>query len=359
MSAVSLKNPLQQHTKILARVLLAQWRTKNLMDAITLAQGSNWRDTPEVVQCLKAMVGAMDTDEAEALLSPLRTAYWALVRPQEILGRMEGYRPWPFDVRMVKQGTGANAQWVGEKGPAPATSLQLDDETLLRTSIRAFSVVSTDLVKQASPQVESIIATEIARAGARVSDATLMDPTNAGVSGVRPASITFGAPQFPCTAATVANIDDVCEQALNSVLGSGSDLTKAYWIMLPRTAVALSRMRGSSDGPAAYPGITVKGGMFQGLPIAVSPHLPISTETGNPSIIALVDAAQLAVADEGDSSLSVATHASVQMNDDPETGAQSLVSLWQNNLVGLRAERTINWKRRAADAVAVITGVTF
>jgi hypothetical protein len=37
--------------------------------------------------------------------------------------------------------------------------------------------------------------------------------------------------------------------------------------------------------------------------------------------------------------------------------ATSLVSLWQTNSVGFRAERTLNWARRRASAVAVLGGV--
>jgi hypothetical protein len=49
------------------------------------------------------------------------------------------------------------------------------------------------------------------------------------------------------------------------------------------------------------------------------------------------------LADEGGVTIDMSTEASVQMNDAPSAGAQSLVSLWQNNLVGIRAEQFINW----------------
>jgi len=37
----------------------------------------------------------------------------------------------------------------------------------------------------------------------------------------------------------------------------------------------------------------------------------------------------------------------------------SLVSLWQTNSVGIRAERFINWGKRRASAVAYLTGVAW
>jgi hypothetical protein len=49
--------------------------------------------------------------------------------------------------------------------------------------------------------------------------------------------------------------------------------------------------------------------------------------------------------------LDVSREASVQMDSAPATPPTPLVSFWQQNLVGLRAERFINWKRAANDAV--------
>jgi len=47
------------------------------------------------------------------------------------------------------------------------------------------------------------------------------------------------------------------------------------------------------------------------------------------------------------------------MDSAPTDPAVSLVSLWQNNLVGLRAERFINWKKGHAQAAQFIDGATY
>ena len=45
------------------------------------------------------------------------------------------------------------------------------------------------------------------------------------------------------------------------------------------------------------------------------------------------------------------------MDSAPASPADArIVSLWQNNLVGLRAERFINWKRARANGVQYLTG---
>jgi len=56
--------------------------------------------------------------------------------------------------------------------------------------------------------------------------------------------------------------------------------------------------------------------------------------------------------------------ASLQMLDNPTnnsaTGtATSMVSMFQTNSVAFRAERTLNWAKRRASAVAVLSGVNW
>ena len=54
--------------------------------------------------------------------------------------------------------------------------------------------------------------------------------------------------------------------------------------------------------------------------------------------------------------------ASVQMDtapDSPPTASTALVSLWQMNFVGLRAERWINWAKRRSTAVGYISNANY
>ena len=45
--------------------------------------------------------------------------------------------------------------------------------------------------------------------------------------------------------------------------------------------------------------------------------------------------------------------------DNPALATTVLTSLWQNNLVGLRAERFINWLRAKTEAVKYVSGATY
>jgi hypothetical protein len=56
----------------------------------------------------------------------------------------------------------------------------------------------------------------------------------------------------------------------------------------------------------------------------------------------------------------VSREASVIMDSAPPTdGTGTLTSLWQNNLVGLRAERMVNWKRGVAKSVYYLTDAVY
>jgi hypothetical protein len=70
--------------------------------------------------------------------------------------------------------------------------------------------------------------------------------------------------------------------------------------------------------------------------------------------VALVQPDAILYADDGGVTIDVSQEASVQMDsapDNPALATTVMTSFWQNNLVGLRAERFINWKKARAGCV--------
>jgi hypothetical protein len=95
------------------------------------------------------------------------------------------------------------------------------------------------------------------------------------------------------------------------------------------------------------------GGTLEGLPVIVSDYAGTN--------VVLVNASDIYLGDDGGVSIDISREASLEMLDSgltqnalTGTGA-SLVSMFQLNAVALRAERTINWKRRRTSAVAYLT----
>jgi hypothetical protein len=88
------------------------------------------------------------------------------------------------------------------------------------------------------------------------------------------------------------------------------------------------------------------GGMIMGFKAVVSQAAGTT--------VALVQPSAILYADDGGVTIDVSREASVQMDtvlDNPPVATSLLTSLWQMNLVGLRAERFINWKKARAGVV--------
>ncbi len=112
-------------------------------------------------------------------------------------------------------------------------------------------------------------------------------------------------------------------------------------------------------GQREFPDITMRGGSLEGIPVIASQYAAIGSPANN--LVILVNAGDIFLADDGGVTIDVSMEASLEMADDPTNGGSptetTLVSLWQDNLIGLRAERFINWARGRESAVAYMEEV--
>ncbi len=326
--------------------------------AIAYAQGRRWHDTPAVVTALKAVaVNPLDTDTDSSLIGDAGRDVAELVRPLTIIGRLPGLRRVPFDTRLLDLTAYSEAGWVGEGNPLPITRASFTGERLAVRKVGASLVVTEELAKLSNPAAEGELTQDLARAPALEMDATFIDVNNAG-SGIKPASITHGVTPRVSSGGTLADIDADFAALLSELDDAGSTLEFAAWVMRPRSAIHLSKLRGSG-GALAYPEVTARGGRLFGLPVITSNAVPMQSTSGDPSQITLIDGSRVTVADDGESEINVSREATVQLNDAPETGAMEQVSLWQLNLVGVRVVRIVNWKARTGQAAAVLSEVEF
>lgn len=333
-------------------------------EAIEMAK--QWRDsTPEVELRLKAPVAPGTTDDqgspttgwAAPLVVPdnMTQEFVELLRPATIVGKVQGLRRVPFNIRMPRTVSGSSAGWVGEGKPKPVSKMSFDTVTLAWNKIAGIVVLTEELVKFSNPAAEAIVRQDMIDTIAEFTDQQFIDPT-VTATATSPASITQGITGVPSTGATVATIMTDVQSIFKKLIAGNITPKAGVWVMHPRTALYLSMLRTAQD-VYAFPGINMYGGTFYGLPVVTSASVPI--DTGDDTYIVLMDAAEVYLADEGGVALDVSREASLQMDSAPSDGAQSLVSLWQNNLVGLRAERFITWKRRRDAAIAVLEDVSY
>lgn len=350
------------------RFALAMAHAKgNVMLAHEIAK-ERFKDTPQVANLLKAAIsmgGTRDlalasktavtavstTDTAVSQYTDLENEFVDLLRPKMIIGRMEQLNRVPFLSRMGRQLTGVTGSFVGEGAPKPVQKQTYDNVTLGFAKVAVIVVLSDEAVKFSSIKAEMRARDDMVKGIATYIDKRFMDPSYSGVTNVSPASITNGASRVQSSGTTLAAIDADVRSAMAPFANSDVDPATAVWVMPASVALRLSMKRTTQD-EKAFPELTMMGGTWYGLPVIVS-NAMVAAGSPNELQIALVTQEEVFLADDGGLSIDMSQEASLQMNDAPSAGAQSLVSLWQNNLVGIRAEQYINWAPRRASNLGI------
>lgn len=285
------------------------------------------------------------------------------LRPQTILGRfgqagIPGLRRVPFRVPLIGQTTGGAGYWVGEGQAKPLTQFDFNRTTLEPLKVANIAVATMEVIRDSSPSADVIIRDQLAAALRERLDIDFIDPAKAAVAGVSPASILNGVAGIVSSGTDADAVRGDIKALFSAFIAANNAPTSGVWVMPATTALALSLMQ-NPLGQSEFPGISMTGGTLFGLPVIVSEYVPTDSSG---AIVALVNASDIYLGDEGGIDLSMSTEASLQMDnapDNPATASTVMVSLWQRNLVGFRAERAINWARRRPTAVAYLTGVNW
>lgn len=351
------------------RYVLALCRAKgNIMHAAELAKANEqWRaETPEVESVLKAAVAA-GTTTGTTWAAPL-VEYQILtgefieyLRPLTIIGRIPGLTRVPFKVKIPRQTGASTVNWVGEGKVKPLSALAFDSVTLDFAKIAGIVVLTDELVRHSNPAAEALVRNDLARSIVEFMDLQFVDPTKAATD-VSPASITNGVTATLPTGTTAAALRNDVATLMQTFLDSNQSPSSAVWIMTQGTAMKIGLMTNSLGNPD-FPGIDVNGGTFMGLPVVASEGVPAtgnSPTDGYPII--LCKASEILLADDGNVTIDASREASLQMDDAPDsppTASTNMVSLFQHNMMAIRAEREINWKKRRTEAVAYISNAKY
>ncbi|MBB3972517.1 phage major capsid protein [Hansschlegelia beijingensis] len=301
----------------------------------------------------KAAVEAGDTTDATwakplAELAPVADAFLAAVRPRTLIGRMAGIRPAPFGVRFPVATSGTSAGWVGEAKPTPVTAMAFGEGTLKPAKVGGIVVTTKELLRSTSPEAEAQIKLDLETAIITFTDAQFVDPTVAAVDDVNPASITNGTTAVAASGTTAAAATADFKALVKKLTDAGIPLASPYFLMSPTAATGLAGLN-----VEMFRDVGPLGGSIMGIPVLTSP--------GVGSVIALVDATEIILADDG-IVIDAAEHGSVQMDSaptDPPTASTVLTSFFQSNLVGIKALRQMRWQKRRAGAAAYISGAAY
>jgi len=319
-------------------------------DAVEYAKRWN-HETPEVGRYIKAVAGSTGLDSTEwggelAYADNLASEFVELLRPATVIGRINGFRRVPFNVRIPVQTGGSTVGWVGEQGVKPVTELAFDEIRLEKNKIAGIVVLSEELVRLSSPDAEATVRRDLIEQIAQYQDGQFLDPAITETA-TRPASITQGVSAVPASGTDGDSLYEDLNDALAAFDTANLSTSSMVFVMPMAVARGISTLR-NALGQFEFTGVSPMGGTLLGYPVIVSNSAPAGQ-------ITLINASEIFLAEDP----SVRVDASNQATIDMAGGETPAFSLWQRNCIGLRAEQWITWVKRRAAAVALITGAAY
>lgn len=318
--------------------------------------------TPKHV--IKAAVAAASTTDS-AWAGPLVTynnlqnEFLELLRPKTLIGRIPGLRAVPFNVKVPSETGETTGYWVGQGSPKPVSAGALATVTLDFNKIAGITFLTQELLRFSQPSAEAVMINSLTKAIIKLMDNDFLDPSKAVVTGVSPASITNTATPITASGITADAFRADFGRLLALYTASNYTLDDLVIVMSQTQALRLALLRNDFGG-REFPDINKDGGFIEGVPVVTSEN--VAANGGSPAdgrIIVALAANSILIADDGGVEVDVSTEASIQTDsapDSPVTASTQLVSLWQNNLVGIRCERYVTWVKARTGAVQYITG---
>jgi HK97 family phage major capsid protein len=289
-----------------------------------------------------------------APLIPAATAlgdFIDLLRPATLIGQIPNLREVPFNVSVPVQSGGGTYTWVGELVAKPVSGLALATVTLRWAKVAGIIPFTKELMRFSNPAVEILIRNDMVQGMSQYLDEQFVDPTVNESINVSPASITAGINPTPATG-TTATAFRTDMKTVFAVFNAALQ-TPTFILMSNTVSTNLSMMVNATTSMAEFPTLTPNGGTLWGIPVYVSKSVGTQIVVGN--------AAEILIARDGGVEIDVSQEASLVMTTTPESSPQatSLVSLYQRNLVAIRAEIFVTWKKARTSSVHRISNALY
>lgn len=334
-----------------------------------------WKDTPEVENVLRAMEGdfferaavavgsSTDATFAEPLvqLNTMTGQFVELLRAKEIIGRIQGFDRVPFNIKVPRGTSDPTAYWVGQGDVKPLSRPAFDSITLTFAKVAGIVPMTEELMRFSNPSAEVQVRDGLIKAIAYLTDHDFLDPSKGASVGISPASVTNGVTPVTASGTTADALRADLADMLQGFSDANEDPAGITIVMTPTQALNIGLMR-NSLGQKEFPDITMAGGMLEGFPVITSTN--IAATGGSPTDgypIVAVNAPNIYLAEEG-VEVDISREASLQMTDSPdspETASTVMVSLWQRNLVAIKAERFITWTKKHSTSAQFIQNAKY
>lgn len=300
-----------------------------------------------VVEVMKSLVDAGSTSGSDwSAIAPYKVAstnFLESLRNQSAFAALSpSFQPMPLRSNIVITSTTGTGYPVEEGKPKPLTRLELASDYIDAAKAVAIVVVSNEVARLSGELGERLIRNELRSAVALTVDQQFLSILfAAGVSFVTSFAATGN------TAAALAA--DIRQAYLDIDVDTNS---KLFWVASPHLAKGLATM---FEADWVNPELGPQGGMLAGTPLVVSDAVIPD------DVLWLIDSAKLGGSWEA-LNFSAAREADVELSDtptDPADATAVMVSLWQHNLVGIRAELAFGVKPLRTHAIVRITSADY
>jgi len=326
--------------------------------ALQMVRGNkSWMEqTPELETVLKAAVAAGTTTATGWAAELADYTYMAsefieFLRPQTIIGKIPNLRKVPFNIKVARQTSATSAGWVGEGGRKPLTKLGLDTIEFRFFKAAGIVVLTEELVRLSNPSAEALVRQDLADTIIQFLDEQFIDPTVAGSANVSPASVLNGSSHAAASGTSADDFRADFKTGASVLIAADIPMTGLCFVLQPSLALSMSLMR-NALGQKEFPDVKAEGGSLEG-------YLAVTSNSACSGVVGILAPSEILLADEGGITLDASREASLVMDDGGSPAVVTMHSLWQENKVGLRVERTVNWAKRRTAATYYITSANY
>lgn len=262
----------------------------------------------------------------------------------------------PANVTIKGQDGAATGYWVGESKPIPATTADYFDINLLPLKVAALAVISNELIKDSSPDAEMMVRDALVQASAQRIDLTFLSAA-AAVAGVSPAGILNGVTGTASAGATSDHMRTDIKAAYAPFIAA-KNATDLMLVMNPALAKSVSLMV-NALGQTEFGNLRATGGDLFGDRVVTGDNVAAG------QVILLKPSDIYRIGDTG-VEVSVSREAMVEQStvptgatDTPVAASQAFTSMFQSESTAIKVVRRINFAKRRASAVSLITGAAY
>lgn len=336
-----------------ARVIKSWLAGERNLEAASRFAATAYGDDTRVAQVFRA-----------ALLQGVGTAGGFLVPDQqsrevvELLRNLSVIRPYARVVPVSGSMTlpvvagGVTASWLGEGTDDLAQDITFGQLRFVPHKLRALVPISNDLIRNSSPEADTIVRDDLARGLSEAEDQAFLRGSGVGdvPRGIR--NWVSTANTFASAGTTAANIEtDLIKMATALTTGMKSQIGAPRWLMSHRSFWALYNLKRTTTDLLVFNEIREDPPRLLGWPVSVTGQIPTTLSPGTNSEVVLADMREILVGQE--LGLQIAVSDSAAYKDSGGT-LQSAFSL---DMTVLRAILKSDIVTRRPEAVTVLTGV--